>query len=517
MDRATKLTGELKHAIKTSLTQGSFVFRGQSTAVDTLDADALKASQTFLAAVASQVFDRYSEAPVRAETTLAEKFLRTGNLKAVTSTVDPLSLVQIQGGVPRIRTDHKALVSIRDLLDKQGTVEGRRLLDYFNDAPFGWSQDTLRYLVAALLVAGEIKLKVSGREVSVNGQQAVDALRTNNAFKVIGVALRDVRPPPPVLARAAERLTDLTGDMVIPLEDEISKATVKYLPQCQHRLGPLPEKLVNLGLPGAEDIRSLNQDIADVLLTDASDAPQRLGAEQSDLYDRLKWAGQIEVALKQGLEGTVREIQRHRQDIEAMPRSGVPGRLYQNVEEELQVVSDRLSQYDFGKHAADLNTTLTTLQARSRDAAVEMEAAQKDTVREAQQDLQRLPDWSELTQEEQSQTLGQLDQLVIQGTPDLQGLKQLLGQEYVIASRVSELKKHIEQLGRQRRLQRLKDEKAQVEQTGQTKGSRSLSIPAAVTSSGQLESLIQQLQKVKEELAMYREIEVTIRIEHGEH
>jgi len=238
--------------------------------------------------------------------------------------------------------------------------------------------------------------------------------------------------------------------------------------------------------------------------------------EQSDLYDRLKWAGQIEVALKQGLEGTVREIQRHRQDIEAMPRSGVPGRLYQNVEEELQVVSDRFSQYDFGKHAADLNTTLTTLQARSRDAAVEMEAAQKDTVREAQQDLQRLPEWSELTQEEQSQTLGQLDQLVIQGTPDLQGLKQLLGQEHVIASRVSELKKHIEQLGRQRRLQRLKDEKAQVEQTGQTKGSRSLSIPAAVTSSGQLESLIQQLQKLKEELAMYREIEVTIRIENAE-
>lgn len=248
LDRATKLTGELKHAIKASLTLGSFIFRGQATAVDTLDADPLKAAQTFLANVASQVFDRYSEAPVRAETTLAERFLRTGNLKAVTSSVDPLGLVQIQGGVPRVRTDHKALVSIRDLLDKQGTVEGRRLLDCFSDAPFGWSPDTLRYLVAALLAAGEIKLRVSGREVTVNGQQAVDALRTNNAFKIIGVALRDVRVPPPVLARAAERLTDLTGDTVIPLEDEISKATAKYLPQCQHRFGPLPEKLDNLRL-----------------------------------------------------------------------------------------------------------------------------------------------------------------------------------------------------------------------------------------------------------------------------
>ncbi len=45
-------------------------------------------------------------------------------------------------GYGDIRTDHKALLSIRDLLDKQGTVEGRRLLDTFSDAPFGWSKPT---------------------------------------------------------------------------------------------------------------------------------------------------------------------------------------------------------------------------------------------------------------------------------------------------------------------------------------------------------------------------------------
>ena len=39
-----------------------------------------------LAANAGQVFDRYKEAPVRTETTLAEKFLKVGTLRAVTST-----------------------------------------------------------------------------------------------------------------------------------------------------------------------------------------------------------------------------------------------------------------------------------------------------------------------------------------------------------------------------------------------------------------------------------------------
>ena len=105
------------------------------------------------------------------------------------------------------------------------------------------SPDTTRYIVAAMLMAGEIKLKVSGREVTAAGQQAIDALKTNNSFKQIGVALRDERPSIETLGRAAERLTDLVGDMVIPLEQEISKAAAKHFPRFQHDYGSLAEKL----------------------------------------------------------------------------------------------------------------------------------------------------------------------------------------------------------------------------------------------------------------------------------
>ena len=59
---------------------------------------------------AEQVFDRYGEAPERVDTAVAEKFLRTGNLAAITSQLDPLSLVQVISGKPSIRNDYKALV-----------------------------------------------------------------------------------------------------------------------------------------------------------------------------------------------------------------------------------------------------------------------------------------------------------------------------------------------------------------------------------------------------------------------
>lgn len=84
-DRAERLKAELINLIRRSLLHGSFVFHGQVTAVDTIDADLLEANKKHLETAAKEVFDRYAEAPVRAETALAEKFLRVGNLRAINS------------------------------------------------------------------------------------------------------------------------------------------------------------------------------------------------------------------------------------------------------------------------------------------------------------------------------------------------------------------------------------------------------------------------------------------------
>ncbi|MFR9256397.1 MAG: hypothetical protein ACLVJ6_13370, partial [Merdibacter sp.] len=424
------------------------------------------------------------EAPVRAETALAEKFLRVGNLKAVSSAVDPLGLVQVSGGTPHIKTDHKAVVSIRDYIDRLGTVEGKRMLEHFTDAPFGWSQDTLRYLVAAMLVAGEIKIKVSGREVTVNGQQAIDALRTNNSFKVVGVSLRDERPSNEVLARAATRLTDLVGDTVIPLEDEISKTATKQFPKFQHQFGPLAEKLDALGLPGGDVIRSLNQDLADVLLTDASDAPQRLGSEESPLYDGLKWATEVDRALKNGLEQTVRELQQHRRDIEALPDTGVPGKLRQDLADELTQVGERLSRDDFYTHLADLSTSLTAIKGCARDAAIEMAKTQRTAIKDAADELQRLPQWSELGRDEQSQVLNQIDGITVESTEDLAGIKKLLNQSFVVRSQIDDIRDRSSKpptsgMSRRRRAQEAK-------KAGQPT-SRSVNIPATISNAADLE------------------------------
>lgn len=513
-DYCTGLTDRENHVHKpglirllsASLTQGSYIFRGNVTAVASLDQTPLEAAKKLVGTVAKQVFDRYNEAPVRADTGLAEKFLRAGNLKAISSEKDPLGLVQIVGGTPRIDSSHKALISIRDYIERFGAVDGKHLTEHFIDAPFGWSPDTLRYLVASLLVNGEIKLKISGREITVNGQQAIEGLRTNNAFKNVGVSLRDEQLDPAELARAAQRLTELTGEQVIPLEQEISKAASKSFPQFQQQYGPLEEKLKNLGLPGVEAVCELNRDLAEILEADASDVPQRMGSADSTFYNNLKWASEVTLALKNGLERTIRELREHWKEIQALPDSGTPGQLRTDVEETLQSIAERLGQDNFYNHTADLNSSLTQIKTLVSSVTRQMMEEQKDTIRVAQRELQRLYEWAKLTNEEQSQILAQLDGLAITASEDLSGLKRLLSQGYTIQHQAGVLKREITELGHQRQLERLKELK-----DGE-KVKRSLHLPLRMTSAEQLEVLIQQLQALKTELALYADIEITIEL-----
>ena len=515
LDRAAKLATQLQSKIKQTLQAGSFVFRGQATAVSALDADLLEAAKNLLADVAEQVFDRYAEAPVRVPTDTAERFLKVANPAAISSALDPLELVQTVAGRASFRTDHNAMISVRDYIDKRGMVDGKQLLDDFSSDPFGWSRDTTRYIVAAMLMAGEIRLKVSGREVTTAGQQAIDALKTNNSFKQIGVALRDERPSIETLGRAAERLTELVGEMVIPLEQEISKAAAKYFPRFQHDYGSLAEKLSGLGLAGSDRIRTLNQDIADVLFTDASDAPQRLGAETSAIYDNLKWALEVKRALDNGLDATLRDLQAHRRDIEALPDTGVPGELRRELAEDLGTLSERLGKEDFYKRTADFNSQLTHLKGRVRDAVITLSEQQKLRLKEGVEDLQRIPEWEELTQEEHGNAVNRLERLALAATQDLTGLKKLLASDYDINSTLEELKRSIQRQGQERLRQRMEEERAKSGEKGPSKLTRKVAVPAKITTAADIDAVIQQLHEIKSQIGLYAEIEVTFSVGKG--
>ena len=510
---ADKLVSQLQRRVKQTLEAGSFIFRGQLTAVAALESDLQSAARKLLAEVASQVFDRYSEAPERVDTQTAEKLLRagTGNPGAITSALDPLALVETVSGVTKFKRDHKAITSICDFIKQNGATDGKRLLDHFAETPFGWQQDTTRYILAVMLMAGLVKLTISGRVVTAAGIQAIDAMKTNNTFKLVGVSLRDDAPPLEVLALASARLTDLIGERVVPMEQEISKAAAKHFVQLQPDYAPLAGRLRGLGLAGDERAQALCEEIATVLSTGASDVPQRLGSPESTLFNNLTWARSMKQALDNGLEDTVRELQEYRQAIEGLPDTGIPGDLRSDLAEDLAALLELSKRQDFAERVTEFNTLHTHIAGCVRDAVVKLLTHQKSRLEHAAYELQHVPGWNELTPEEHGNAVGSLDGLLIEVTQDLTGLKKLLARDYDIGSTIDQLEANIQAKGEERRHQSETegvDEKAKLR--------KAIDVPVKVTAVGGLDSLIEQLRDVRSQVGELREFEITFSIKKGE-
>ena len=459
-DRAAILAEKLRGKLRKALLEGTFIFRADKTAVDSRGSDLLDACKDFLAdPVAELVFEKYKQAPVRVETALAEQFLKTENLASITEKHDPLNLVKKQGGSFEIDVNHDAIGSIRDYLSSQGNLDGKQLTNRFTSDPYGWSQDTLRYLIAAMFRASELKLKISGNEITALGQQAIEALRNNNAFKKVIVGLRDNPPDMERLARAAERLTELTSQTVLPLEPEICKAAAKHFASVQNEYGSLAQQLEHLELPGCDELQSTCVLISSSMQNDCSDAVDQLGAADSAIYTGLSTGTKIHQAFDNGIGATITDLKKVIASIESLPESGIPGQLRKETSEEIAQLKSRLSAEDFYLHSSDYSTALTSLQSAVAENAKALQEEQKQSVRAAKESLQNLPEWEELTQEEQNETLGQLDERVITVEPSTSGLKQLVNNEYSLSNQTNQTRTSVSELGKKRIAERINQEK----------------------------------------------------------
>jgi hypothetical protein len=515
-----KLVPELQRILKRALQAGSFVFRGTSTAVDTFAQDLLEANKKYLKEVGDRVYERYNEAPFRAGTILAEKFLKAG-LSGTTSETDPLSLVIKDGsGSFTIKENHKGLVSIRDYIERNGTVDGKKICEDFSRPKFGWAQDTTRYMLAAMLSAGEIKLKVAGRELTSVGQKAIDVFKTNKSFANVGVALREDRPSNKMCARAANRLGEVIadGNIVLPLEDDISKSAQKNFPVFQQQFASLGEKLSRLNVPGQQRVEDLHQTLMDVLFNDCSDATQRMGAEESTLYNNLKWAADVKVSLEHGLEFTLQELNSKCQGIDRLPSSGIPGNLKDELTEPLLQLKQRLQQEDFYQHQADLTTTLSDMKTRVIDAANKMNQDVEQSLQNAQEELPRSPGWEELNADERNSLLGRLEQFGGEVEQTLAGIQLLLNRDYEITSSLRNLQKSVKETAEQRRVQREK-EKFEKQKKEKEEGTykpkvfqRKLAVPKNLKAIEGIDPLISQLQEIKQEADDYDEVDISFEL-----
>ena len=125
-----------------------------------------------------------------------------------------------------------------------------------------------------------------------------------------------------------------------------------------------------------------------------------------------------------------------------------------------------------------------------RDAVTTLSEQQELRLKDCLEDLQRIPEWEELTQEERGNTVNRLDGLALEATLDQAGLKKLLARDYDINSTLEELKRSIQRQGQERLHQRIEEERAKTGDIGPAKLTKSIAVPMKMTSAADIDALI---------------------------
>lgn len=397
---------DLVRYLRGAMLKGSFIFKGNRQSVESLDLQLDKACQLFLKQVAMQIYSRYEEAPLQAQTGLAETFLKAP-LAQLTIPQDPLGLMKQQGGKPILNQAHKALLSIQDYLKENSDgVEGSRLLDHFSSPPFGWSKDTTRYLLAALLTGGILKLRVAGAEHVTRNDETIKVLSSNKALAAIKVDLREIQPDPAFLICACDRLKEITGTDVLPLEEDIAKVAKKFFPQYQIDISNFASRLSSIPLMDSrhsQRARELTEQLADILAGDGTNAIFRLGTEESPVYQSLLWARRTIKELKQGLENTLRRIGAANSEWKSVPTDESTESHLHFASQEMAKITSILSEDHFFTDWASLQTSATALDQALKAAKTALIQQHNDALKQFVEALPEISGYQELNEDERTQ------------------------------------------------------------------------------------------------------------------
>ncbi|WP_055669755.1 BREX system P-loop protein BrxC [Desnuesiella massiliensis] len=405
------------------LSEGVMIFRGKPIPVEesgqTIDA----AVRNIIGIAAKEIFSNFHLAPIRPSTELASKFLLVDRLDRIPKELDPLNFVVKKSGSPRINLENPAIAEVLRIfitkVDESGSgrLSGSYIQDIFSSYPYGWSKDTTRYIFAALLVAGQIEVHTADGTLKTSGPQSAEAFKSSISFNRIGISKRDSKISPDTLDRAAKRLEDMFGEQVLPLEDHISKAVRRCMPDILERSGALPDRLRLLGLVGEERARNLLSNITDLLKGDASNAAAGLGGTTCQILEDINWAKKSVETLNTGAESELKYAQATQKNIVELQSLFVSETSDLISQDEFEIINQVFLSENFFEKLPDLRGVIRAVTDRTVELYINVFTSFKDEIKRASQELESVDEWLLVSDEDREELSKKLD-FNIQSSPN---------------------------------------------------------------------------------------------------
>lgn len=441
---AENLKSGLRRTLIAALEKGEFIFRGTSKACKNISTSGLReAANSWLKTCAEKIYHKYELAAVQVESNTPQRVLQFDELKLVPPALNHFNLIRTDGSID---VNAAPLKVIHEYLQKEGQVEGRKILDRFSEAEFGWHKDSTRYLITIMFLASEIKLRISGEYVTVKGPSAIEKLSNAANFNQIGIALhQDDQPTQDQKLCAAKNLTELTLNTVPPLPQKISEAVMKHFPTFLTKYAPHDVKLKNLELPGGERSRAIQEGIEEVLKGDASDATFRLGKPDAELYINLIWAKNLQKAFDNGIEEVIKKIREIQSGVDVLPIDGLTGELKTQLVPIFEEVKHILSEDTFFEKAADLKDKCGDIENVLSDVCEKFKEQENLNLRNEINRIKSSYHWMQLSDETKQEFSNRLDAISISDKTGLEGIRQIINDVFGINSQLKAIEREIEE------------------------------------------------------------------------
>lgn len=441
---AENLKSTLRRTLTAALEKGEFIFRGTSKACKNISSSGLReAANSWLKTCAEKIYHKYELAPVQVESTTPQRILQFDELKLVPPALNHFNLIRPDGSID---VNAAPLKAIHEYLQKEGQVEGRKILDRFSEAEFGWHKDSTRYLITIMFLASEIKLRISGEYVTVKGPSAIEKLSSAVNFNQIGIALhQDDQPTQEQKLCAAKNLTELTLNTVPPLPQKISEAVMKHFPTFLTKYAPHDVKLKNLELPGGERSRAIQEGIEEILKGDASDATFRLGKPDAELYINLIWANNLQKAFDNGIEDVIKKIREIQAGVDALPNDGLTGELKTQLAPIFEEVKHILNEDTFFEKAADLKDKCGDIENVISDVCEKFKEQENLNLKNEIDRIKSSYHWMQLSDEVKQEFSNRLEAISISDKTGLEGIRQIINDVFGINSQLKAIEREIEE------------------------------------------------------------------------
>jgi len=498
---AKRLKDQVRRIVIQGFEKGEFVFRGANKPVISYGNKFRECANGKLKEIAQLVFDKYQQAHISVPGSDAEKLLNFPDLKLLPPALNHFDLIKGDGGV---ELDNVALKSIREFIVKEDQVEGRKLLEHFGAAPFGWSKDTTRFLVSAMFIASDVKLRISGNDIKVKGPKAIETLKNVNGFNKIGISAYQAneKPSMDMLALSIKRLAQLTGESVAPLQDKIAEVVRRHFPEFQTKYSSVKTRLEYLKLPGQEKAQEVQDGLAEVLKGEGSDAAFRLGKPDSELFDNLIWIANVNKGFEQGMEGSFKESNALKESINALPDSGIPKEFKENTESDFNTVQEITNDNEFVDRTSDLKDAISNIKTLCSDYCQKLLSSENEKIKVEISQIKSNKGWSKLSLEQQDELSNRLISLVIQNKQGLDGFKDILNLNFTITNTFRVIRDQIKEYLKAKPVPTLKS-------GGGKKVAKDLSgFSKTISNEKQLDTIITELDSTRGELNAGNEIEI---------